>query len=453
MQRGLLMACLAALVLPASAPAGFYAPPTADTKPVWSPDASAIVYNRQGEGLHVVTPDGSGDRLLSGLPNSPYFAFTRDWHWLALAASEAPGRAAITVLRPDGSEARVVAHGTCCVDPAFSPDGTRIAYADGGGIWIAGLDGAPPAHLAPAGVNPKWSPDGSRIAYTLQTLTGPHVVLNALDGSGLWDIGTAYFHGAPTRGPSWAPDGRLAFIAGTPTRIAVYDFGAQRMSSTRVDSAAGLEWSPDGGRILFSDAHGVSQLEVATGAVFIVAAGATGAAWSPTGAHVAYSATGECGDRAGIYVDLLRITNDCRVYGTDGSDTLRSSDLLFQIVLGLGGDDTLIGRGAPYVGDALDGGDGNDRLIGGPGPDRLSGGAGDDTISGGTGPDTLNGGAGHDILLGGGGQDTIYANDGEPDVVDCGTNSGATNKSPENDKAYVDRFDVVTHCEHVFRSP
>ena len=167
----------------------------------------------------------------------------------------------------------------------------------------------------------------------MQTLTGPHVVLNTLDGSGLSDIGTPYFRGSPTRGPSWAPDGRLAFIVGTPTRIAVYDFGMRRMSSARVDSAAGLEWSPDGTRILFSDAHGVSQLDVATGVVVTVATGATGGTWSPTGAHVAaYSATGECGDRAGIYVDTLRITNDCHVYGTDGPDTLRSSNMLFQIV-------------------------------------------------------------------------------------------------------------------------
>jgi Tol biopolymer transport system component len=453
MQRGLLIAWLAALTLPAMAGAGFYGPPAADTKPVWSPDASAIVYNRQGEGLHVVSPDGTGDRLLSGLPKSPYFAFTRDWHWLALGVYEAPGRAAITVMRPDGSDARVVAHGVCCVDPAFSPDGTHVAYADGGGIWIADLDGAPPTHLAPSGFNPKWSPDGTRIAYTVQTLTGPHVLLSRLDGSGVNDIGTTYFRSAPTRGPSWAPDGRLAFIAGTPTRIAVFDFATSRMTSTRVDSAAALEWSPDGTRILFSDAHGVSQLEVATGATFTVATGAIDATWSPSGAHVAYSATGECGDRAGIYVDLLRITNDCRVYGTDGPDTLRSSNELFQIVLGLGGDDTLIARGAPFVGDALDGGDGNDRLIGALGPDRLSGGAGDDTISGGPGPDVLNGGPGRDSLLGGGGRDTIYANDGEADSVDCGTNTGATNKSPENDKAYIDRSDVVTHCERVFRSP
>ena len=453
MQRGLLIGCVAALTFTATATAGFYSPPPGDTKPVWSPDGSAIVYYRQREGLHVVDPDGAHDRLLSGLPNSPNFAFSSDWHWLALAAYEGvPAQAAITVLRPDGSERRVLAHGACCVDPAFSPDGSRVAYEDGGGIWVAGIDGAsPPLEVAVAGVNAEWAPNGRVIAYTVQTLTGPHVVLNALDGTGIWDIGTAYLGAAPTRGPAWSRDGRLAFVAGAPTRIAVYDFATSTLKLTRVDSAASLEWSPDGTRILFSQ-HGLSSLDVATGTVSSVAPSATAGDWSPSGTRLAYSATAECGDRAGIYVDAVRITNDCRVYGTDGPDTIRSSNELFQIVLGLGGDDTLIARGGPYVGDELDGGDGNDLLRGGPWPDRLLGGTGNDTLLGGVNGDRLTGGPGNDILRGQGGQDVLFSRDGEADLVDCGTNTWKTNKALENDKAYVDQFDLVVRCEKVFRS-
>jgi Tol biopolymer transport system component len=453
MQRGLLIGCIVALTFTATASAGFYSPPAADVKPVWSPDGSAIVYYRQAEGLHVVDPDGTDDRVLSGLPNYPYFSFSRDWHWLAFAVYDGvPGLAAVEVMRPDGSERRVVARSACCAAPVFSPDGTRVAYANGGGIWIAGIDGTPPALIAPSGVDPNWSPDGRRIAYTVQTLTGPHVVLNTLDGSALWDIGTFYFRAAPTRGAAWSRDGRLAFVVGTPSSIAVYDFGRNELRWARVDSAAGLEWSPDGTRILFSDAHGLATLDVATGAVSTAAIGATSGDWSPSASQLAYSATGECGDRAGIYVDLRRITNDCRVYGTDGPDTLRSSKELFEIVMGLGGDDTLIARGGPYVGNELDGGEGNDHLNGGYWPDRLIGDAGNDTLLGGVNSDRLTGGSGTDILRGQGGQDLLFSRDDAADLVDCGTNIGKTNKALENDKAYVDPLDLVVNCEKVYRS-
>ena len=426
MQRGLLIGVLVALACTATASAGFYAPPAGDTDPVWSPDGSAIVYFHQAEGLHVMDPDGANDRLLSGLPNSPYFAFSRDWHWIALAVYEGtPGRATIEVMRPDGSERRVVGEGSCCVAPVFSPDGTRLVYADGDALVVVGIDGGGAARVAERGEHPRWSPEGRRLSYSVPTLTGPHVVVNALDGSGVSDVARPAFGAAPTRGATWAWDGRLAFIVGSPTRIAIYEFARGTMIAFRVDSAAALEWSPVGTRLLFSSAHGLAEIDARTGFVAPIDARGQEGDWSPDGKHVAYSSPGLCGDRRAIYVDGTRMTDDCRIFGSEGPDTLTSSNSVFQIVMGLGGDDTLVGRGAPYVGDALDGGEGNDTLNGSRWPNRLTGG---------TGRDILRGGAGSDVLL---------ARDGEPDLVDCGKGT---------DRAYVDPADLVVHCEKVFRS-
>ena len=60
-------------------------------------------------------------------------------------------------------------------DPAFSPDGTRIAYRSekgGGGIYVVPTLGGDPMLLAPGGRNPRFSPDGRWIAYWTGQIEG-----------------------------------------------------------------------------------------------------------------------------------------------------------------------------------------------------------------------------------------------------------------------------------------
>jgi Ca2+-binding RTX toxin-like protein len=118
---------------------------------------------------------------------------------------------------------------------------------------------------------------------------------------------------------------------------------------------------------------------------------------------------------------------------------------------GLGGNDTLAGRGflAEYLGPLwLSGGEGNDTLTGSVAADTLAGDGGDDTLDGQAGNDALDGGAGLDLLKGGSGNDTLtggadsdsltgadgddvfYAEDGAPEVF--------VNGGPGLDTAYLD---------------
>jgi hypothetical protein len=101
--------------------------------------------------------------------------------------------------------------------------------------------------------------------------------------------------------------------------------------------------------------------------------------------------------------------------GNDGAATLKIAvgtdagerQVAFRdsgtLILGEGGDDTLVGN--RQFGDALIGGAGDDRLFGGGGDDELYGQTGADRLTGGDGNDMLDGGAGADRLVGGAGAD------------------------------------------------
>lgn len=139
----------------------------------------------------------------------------------------------------------------------------------------------------------------------------------------------------------------------------------------------------------------------------------------------------------------------------DGDVDVTFQDLPAQIeIRGLGGQDTLTGRGgngagATFLGrlillggetgDTLTGGAGNDELRGGAGNDLLEGREGSDvllglggtdTLTGGDGADDLTGGAGADSFVGGAGNDILRATDG---VADSLLNGGQ-----DIDTAYYD---------------
>jgi RTX calcium-binding nonapeptide repeat (4 copies)/Subtilisin inhibitor-like len=215
-------------------------------------------------------------------------------------------------------------------------------------------------------------------------------------------------------------------------------------------------WSPNGGAIAYSSGTGIWIVDVQSGRKRRIATSGYQVAWSPDAARLAFTTGGECRNRSGIYrVDLqqrqpVRVTNSCRIVGTAGDDVLTGTPLA-DVLVGKDGNDTLVAVPGYFVGDTLDGGPGNDLLVGSAASDTLEGGPGEDILRGGAGPDLLVGGPGRDVFQAQGGRDLIYARDGVRDVVSCGTNTGKTS-GRENDIAYVDRLDAVSHdCEWVYR--
>lgn len=91
--------------------------------------------------------------------------------------------------------------------------------------------------------------------------------------------------------------------------------------------------------------------------------------------------------------------------GLNGTQAVWVSDIAFEAVPAVAGDDT------------IDGGTGNDAIFGEGGNDSLLGGGGADTIDGGTGTDTIRGGAGNDMLAGGAGADIVFGDAGNDTIM------------------------------------
>lgn len=160
-----------------------------DTNPAWSPDGATIAFVRTvagKDGIWLVAPNGSGLRQLpvpAGVNASP--SFSADSRLIAYEHAEdqtgdddlpSSSDHGIQVIGVDGSALRTLTGpGVDASDPAWSPDGTRIAFTrsyeddDDKQIVVIDADGSDPRRVTSRRADasdPAWSADSTRIVFT-----------------------------------------------------------------------------------------------------------------------------------------------------------------------------------------------------------------------------------------------------------------------------------------------
>jgi Tol biopolymer transport system component len=167
--------------------------------PSWSPRGSSIAFtsaNTNFAHIYTVREDGSGLRKLTSGRHESFPSWSPDGRWILFQPYIClAGKCgyAISVMRPDGSGKRRLAHvpgapGAGGLQAAWSPDSRRIAFVRlrshgiGYDVLSVGVTDTRVRALADdaRSGSPSWAPDGRRIAYT--TTLATINVMNA-DGS------------------------------------------------------------------------------------------------------------------------------------------------------------------------------------------------------------------------------------------------------------------------------
>ena len=189
---------------------------------LWAADGRSLVFTSYGRGLARVAAAGGRPEPLPFGPNASFPAISRDGHRLAYTDQILNANiwqvSLVTPTRTAGPPAKLVSSSRLQENPAFSPDGQRLAFestrSGAQEIWISNADGSDPVAVTsfngPSTGSPRWSPDGRWIAFDSRSEGKARLYLVGSEGGTPRVVAT----GQPDSVvPAWSPDGRWLYFS------------------------------------------------------------------------------------------------------------------------------------------------------------------------------------------------------------------------------------------------
>jgi Tol biopolymer transport system component len=228
-------------------------------RPAWSPDGARLVFrsNRAGDiALYTMRADGSDQqRLTERAVDLGRFAWVR----LPVVPSAAHAPAPTTTQLSRGPSGMLAV-------------ANRVVGASSTDIYLVPLEGGAPRQVTHHPANdeaPAWSPDGTQIAFRSDRDGGPALYLTTTEGSRLKRLVSSTFD-APIGGVAWSPDGQtLVYDQHCALKTIAVDGGEPRIL---LEPPVGRDvcfreprYTPDGRSVVFA-----ASLDSARSAIFVI---------------------------------------------------------------------------------------------------------------------------------------------------------------------------------------